>query len=80
MIDMMKNINAFIEHLHYYITWHKFIQDLGNHGATKTGQQACRRQQEVTIRRLDRVSGLQSDVLFFKGYAEDIQQYIVFLM
>jgi hypothetical protein len=28
----------------------------------------------------DRVSGLQSDVWFFKGYAEDIQQYIVFLM
>ena len=27
-----------------------------------------------------RVSGLQSDVVFFKGYAEDIQQYIVFLM
>jgi hypothetical protein len=26
------------------------------------------------------VSGLQSDVMFFKGYAEDIQQYIVFLM
>lgn len=27
-----------------------------------------------------RLSGLQSDVVFFKGYAEDIQQYIVFLM
>ena len=29
---------------------------------------------------IDRVSGLQSDVVFFKGYAEDIQQYIVFLI
>lgn len=30
--------------------------------------------------RVIRMSGLQSDVVFFKGYAEDIQQYIVFLI